>query len=298
MRARLGAAFLLLIVAMAVLPSGVGASSTPMKTLIRGRLTLSYPATWRAHALTLASLNGVSAIAVLGTNDAIADCEANGGTIDSCADRLRDGDIEISLGYPRFEFDPTSYLTSPSGDSTRLDIDGVPGVLTQGPPSAGEDLQITLAVGEPDRARTYVISGIAKGPDLAKARADMIHVLRSIRWAPPFVPLPTDRASQARIASRALTRLGPDYACFPGTPGHTATSSITRFPGSAPLRTAVRVVCTTSITALPIGVWRLDLVIRWAKASTYAAGSMTAQVWLFRNGAPARFGGRGGPPTA
>lgn len=142
----------------------------------------------------------------------------------------------------------------------------------------------------------YVITGVEKGPNAAEARAQIIHVLRSIRWDPPLMRLPTDTASKAAMTMRVLTHLGADYACFPKVPRHSASRVVSRFAGQSPTFTPLRVTCTTTITAMSIGVWRLDLVARWVKSTTHPAGSTAIQIYVAPSGTTLVMTQQGGLP--
>jgi hypothetical protein len=275
--------------------------STDLKTLHRGRLVLAYPLSWRAHAMQVNTMAG-DVLALLGTTDATAGCIPPDATPAVCGVfyRLTPGTVEMSIQYPRLPHPPGTYLNAPPKEGTFLSIDGVPGLITEAAPRAGPtadaDVAITLVVAEPGTSREYVITGVAKGPNALQARAQIIHALRSIHWDPPFVPLSATAATKARIAALTLRHLGPDYACFPKVPGQSATSLTTRFPGQSARRTPLSVTCTTNITAMPIGLWRLDLVARWTKSSTHDAGVAIAQVWIAPSGTVLVTGGEHGIP--
>lgn len=283
--------------------AAVGSSAEPSvpsaARLQLGRLVLDYPAAWRARSLDVQT-RALAVLGFIGTADSFAGCWPDGAATACGFDlRLTPGTVAIAVsrpgGPPRA---PMEYLDQRAKGSIVISVGGIPGVLLEDQPWPGADVALSLRVAEPGTTDEYWIVAAARDPAAQNERAALLAVLRSVRWDPRLVPLPTDAKSATAIAARTLARLGKDYACFPRAPGQTVSAEIVRLPFDEVLAKPLPVRCTTEIVPTPIGLWRLTLTAAWDAATGHTAGSADVVVWLAADGTALTTIGHRGLPSS
>jgi hypothetical protein len=283
------------------------ATSGQLATFTSEGISFDYPANWRfVHpAFPIGTLG--STIGLLGTVDLSACAQSPADYNCASAAQMKPGDVLVSV---TMSVGVGSILDlAPPGGFTEF-IDGMPavqGLIGPNPPN-GADERRTWQVGIPGRLDAwYIVSGLFRGPGVDRLPDQVDALVRSIRFDPPPLPMPTDGASIDALVAKAIDALDREwrtsvdssyYACFPRHVGTSVPTVIADGPGG-PLVRPIRVTCTVSMQAEPVGLFLMTLAASWEAGPGYAAGTYSDVVNVTPDGtyAGGRFGGSFFPGT-
>lgn len=180
-----------------ITPGSAGANSalSGLRMFDDDGLVFAYPAAWREFHNTLAS-SFSNSIADLATVDVPEPCTTTPdsvGTRIDCEDRfhlIADSLVVhvMSNGFPGFEV-----LRKPA-DASALTVDGLPAYMEElapDDPAVGADVSLLWTLSRPGLVDNfYTIQALIRGPDLGPMKDQLRALIASLRYNPPFVPLP------------------------------------------------------------------------------------------------------------
>ena len=273
-------------------PSGPSEAPEQLATFNAGEFSFDYPASWRSVSGDFPIGTLGSTIGILGTVDLSACGKGDINCVS--ATQLQPGDVSVSVGTIALGPDHSILDLAPPGGFSDF-IGGMPAVArSTGPdPRTGADEGRGWQFARPGSIdQWYGVGAEFRGPGIDRLREQFDALVRSIRFDQPTPSLPTDAASIDAVVAKAVDALDADarvsyhsnyYACFPRHVGGSAPTVIADGPGG-PLVGPIRVVCTVSMRAEPVGLFVMTLAATWDAGRGYAAGTVEQVMEVTPNG--------------
>ena len=276
-------------------PTSIQPSPVPVVHRRVGRVGFDYPASWTVRPSGV-NMRYITVVEFIGTAPSTAGCTHTANST-SCGVDMALGPSTVSVLVEQFDgptmADPFTRAEHASGETSVVQIDGAPALLTRTPSATDptETSAVTLTVPDPGQlfAATTVRAEVqGPGEDLLWAQVD--DLLASVHYEPALQP--TDRMDEAAgvtAAARAIERLAkgdPTFACFPRTPGTSRAATVRRLPFYTRLDRRLPVTCSTAIEGTSLELWKMSLTSAWTAGPDRTAGSMTTTVWVGLDGEP------------
>jgi hypothetical protein len=166
-------------------------------------------------------------------------------------------------------------------------VAGVPAIYSES--REGDRLTLGWTISMPFTYwATYNLTATIRDPGADAMRGQVQRLIASVGFDP--APAALDPADEPKVAAAAVARLKAEnqiLTCFPGEPGASATTTVTRLPNFAqPLAKPLPATCSTAIEPTAIGMWKLTLTLSWTADTDRTAGSSTTAVYLSADGTP------------
>jgi hypothetical protein len=278
---------------------GPAGSTDPgvLRTFDEGGLTFTYPVAWHELHFTVDS-SFSHLITDLATVEVPVPCATTvtpSFTEIACADRyqLVPNSLVVSVssgGMPGFDI-----LGRRPVGATPLTVGGLPAYFESAPATAPAEASLVWTISSPGLVDNfYQVQADLRGPGLDQMRGQLEAMIKSLRYDPPFVPLPSGSTAMTAAATSALAALVKDssvWSCF--SLSGPRSMVIDSMPNGPPLARPQLATCTMRIEATPLQLWRMTLSLRLAKPDPNVGGGETFTQWVNPDGTLG--GSEGGP---